>query len=72
MKLSDEAIESIWNKADCSRGDEAYLRDDVFDLINDLKEAREETEQWRKRLNEILDTLLASLEQPIKDGEQNE
>ncbi|MFD0618770.1 hypothetical protein ACFQZR_15000 [Paenibacillus sp. GCM10027629] len=51
MMLTDEAIEEIWNKANCSRGDEAHLRDDVFDLINDLQESTKEVKRLKGEVN---------------------
>ncbi|RKN86767.1 hypothetical protein [Paenibacillus ginsengarvi] len=40
--LDSQQIEDIWHKADCSRGDEAHLRNDIFDVINSHNELLEE------------------------------
>lgn len=55
MKLDANDIEAIWKKAICARGDEAHLRDDIFDLINDLQEARAEVERQKDKNKHLQD-----------------
>lgn len=58
MKLDANDKEAIWKKAVCARGEEAHLRDDVFDLINDLREARGEAEWLWKAVDKTYPAMI--------------
>lgn len=55
LKLDANDIEAIWKKAICARGEEAHLRDDILDLINDLQEARAEIERQKDKNKHLQD-----------------
>ncbi|MDY8046561.1 hypothetical protein UY416_09670 [Paenibacillus polymyxa] len=50
--MSEEDLQTIWNKADDARGDQAYLSDDVFDLVNALEAAYAQIDSLQQQLAE--------------------
>ncbi|MDY8095844.1 hypothetical protein UY456_23025 [Paenibacillus polymyxa] len=48
--MSEEDLQTIWNKADDARGDEAHMSDDVFDLVNALEAAYAQIDSLQQQL----------------------
>ncbi|MBP1308803.1 DNA repair exonuclease SbcCD ATPase subunit [Paenibacillus sp. 1182] len=48
--MSGDDLQTIWNKADNARSDEAYLSDDVFDLVNALEAAYAQIDSLQHQL----------------------
>ncbi|MNW32490.1 hypothetical protein D3C74_94330 [compost metagenome] len=59
--MSEEDLQTIWNKADDARGDQANLSDDVFDLVNALEAAYAQIDSLQQQLAER-DRTIAVLE----------
>lgn len=52
-KYTEDQINEFWSKADDSRGEKSHLRNDVFDLVQALKDAYEECDYYKKQLNRL-------------------
>ncbi|MEK5085885.1 hypothetical protein MKY98_02900 [Paenibacillus sp. FSL M8-0228] len=48
--MSGDDLQTIWNKADNARGDQAHLSDDVFDLVNALEAAYAQIDSLQHQL----------------------
>lgn len=57
MKLTDGQVNEIWERAHSSRGEDADLTDDVFNLVINLQEAREEIKRLKEENKRLHDNI---------------